>query len=108
MSDFPLRTMALASTDEGGAPARAAHPLGTADPIAVELGVLRWLTVGDDAAVCVPAQQDGVFRTHLRPGAGQRRDAVEARPRADFWPGVAALKRAVVPVEARAFDGLAA
>lgn len=81
------------------------HP-ETEDHVAFLFEVMRYLIVGEDAAVCNLERQRRFFRGHLQPWVFQLCDAVEAHPRAATWRAVAVLTRAFMQIETQAFDML--
>jgi TorA maturation chaperone TorD len=86
--------------------ARDATRPETEDHVAFLFEVMRYLIVGQDAAVCNLERQRQVFRAHLQPWLERLCDAVEAHPRAVAWRAVAGLTRAFMQVETQAFDML--
>jgi len=80
----------------------------TEDHVAFLCEVMRYLIVGEDAAVCNLERQRRFYREHLQPWIERLCDAVEAHPRAITWRAVAGLTRAFMHVEAQAFDMLEA
>lgn len=76
----------------------------TEDHIAFVLEVMRWLIAGDDVAVCNLEQQRRFFRAHVQTWVEALCETVIQHPRAQLMREVAGLTRALVEVEAQAFD----
>ena len=78
----------------------------TEDHIASVFEVMRYLIAGDDVAVCNLEQQRRFFRTHVQTWVERLCDSVAAHPAARITVPLAELTRALVQVEAQAFDML--
>jgi TorA maturation chaperone TorD len=86
--------------------ARDPQAMETEDHIAYGFEVMRYLTAGDDMAVCNLERQRQFFRKHLQPWVEQLCDAVCAQPRALVWRALADFTRAYMHIESQAFDML--
>ena len=80
----------------------------TEDHVACVFEVMRYLIVGDDAAVCNLLQQQRFFRAHVQSWVENLCDAVDEHPRAVLWREVANFTRQFVQLETQAFDLLEA
>jgi TorA maturation chaperone TorD len=86
--------------------ARDPQAMETEDHVAYGFEVMRYLTAGDDMAVCNLERQRQFFRQHLQPWVEQLCDAVCAQPRALVWRALADFTRAYMQIETQAFDML--